>query len=110
MVGKIPDFMQRRNRERLYKQWMESDGLSLKDVPGDMLRSEKGRLSEPDVDESDFTSEDESWEKVSKIVRPQSLGGRVLLVPTRYVWLTIFIILSLIVALSVVATILVLRS
>jgi len=110
MIGKISDLIQRRNRERLYKQWMESDGLSLKDVPGDVLESKKERLSEQAIEDSDFSSEDLAGEGVHRIIRPQNLGGRVLLVPTRYVWLAIFIVVSLIVALSVVLTILVMRS
>ena len=108
MVGNIPDYIRRRNRERLYKQWMESDGLSSEDLPQSVLGNKKGRLPGQSAEDADFSSEDFQWEEASRL-KPQNLGGRLVLVPTRYVWLAASIIVSLLIALSVVATILVMR-
>ena len=108
MAGKIFDYIQRRNKERLYKQWVESDGLSPNDVPQDIPGNKKGRLSRQSAKDISYSSEDIQSEEVSRI-RPQDLSGGLVLVPTRYIWLAASIIATLLIALSVVVTILVMR-
>ena len=108
MVGKIFDYMQRRNQQRLYKQWVESGSLSPDEVPQDIQENKKEGLSKHPAKEIRHSPEDAPSGEVSHI-RPQDLSGGLVLVPTRYIWLAAAIIAILLIALAVVATILVIR-
>ena len=108
MIGKIFDFMKRRNQARLYKQWVESDSLPPNDIPQYIKKNKNEKLSRQPAREISYSPEDTPSEEVSRI-KPQDLSGGLLLVPTRYVWLAASIIAALLIALSVVVTILVMR-
>ena len=102
------EFIKRRNQARLYKQWVESDSLPPDDIPQDIKKDKNEKLSRQPAKEISYSPEDAPSEEVSRI-KPQDLSGGLLLVPTRYIWLAAFIIAALLIALSVVVTILVMR-
>jgi len=108
MVNKIFDYIQRRKQKRLYKQWVESGSLSSNEVPQDILENNKEGLSKQSAKEISYSPEDVPSGEASRI-RPQDLRGRLVLVPTRYIWLAAAIIAILLIALAVVVTILVMR-
>jgi hypothetical protein len=98
-------YLQRRRKARLYKQWMEKEGLSAEDVPQDVVVSKKGERYRQPVDEVGSYPEDYSWEE-----GPRSMDSGLIRIPVRYIWLVLSLIMLLLVILSIVSTILIMRS
>jgi len=99
------NFFQKRNRERLYRQWMEHEDISLEDVPPDVLQDIR-RKELNSLQEGTELSGEDMYEGNLSHMRTQNLSDRFLIVPTRYVWAALYIIIVLLVALAIVITLL----
>jgi len=88
-------FLQRMRKAKLYKQWVEKSGLSPEDIP-------------PDLHESKNEEADHEGSYEGKRLQ---YGDSVLLrLRIKYIFLMGFLIATLLVALSVVSTILIMQS
>jgi len=105
MKEEVFGYLQRRRKARLYKQWMEKEGLSAEDIPQDVLGSKKGGQYRQPIDEVGSYPEDYSWEE-----EPQSTDSGLIRIPVRYIWLGLSLIMLLLVTLSIVSTVLIMRS
>ena len=88
-------YLQRRSKERLYKQWVEQAELPNDQVPPDVLGEQ--------------SAEDLSGGGVSGYTPSIDVDRGMVRLPIRYVFLGLAVIASLLVALSVVVTILIMR-
>lgn len=110
MLDRMSSFWQRRRRTKLYKQWVEKDGLSLEDVPQGLQRPGKeGQYGQP-ADESVSFFEGVDGERVPGTARPPDVGRGLILLPVRYVLLGGGLMVLLLVILSVVLTVFIMRS
>ncbi len=80
------------------------------DIPPDLLKSEKGKLHGQSVEETDLSSEDVPWAEVPKTTRLQDVDSGLVQLPIRYILLGGSIIALLLIILSVVLTVLIMRS
>ncbi len=88
-------FLQRMQKAKLYKQWVEKSGLSSEDIPPDFQGSKNKEIDR-----------EESYDG-----KRSQYGDSVLLrLRIKYIFLMGFLIAILLVALSVVSTILIMRS
>ncbi|MFC2012965.1 hypothetical protein ACFLUE_01610 [Chloroflexota bacterium] len=94
MVVKMVRFLQRMQKAKLYKQWVEKTGLSPEDIPADLQES-KGE----EVDREGSNDDKRLQYRDSVLIRLR----------IKYIFLMGFIIATLLVALSVVSTILIMQ-
>lgn len=100
MVDKLSGFIRKKKVSGLYKQWVVNDGLSPEDVPNEDVRRDGEAVSS----NSAYPEEREETDTFSA---RYYAGGRTIVVPVRYIWITAGVVAILLVALSVVITILV---
>ena len=110
MLDRMSGFWQRRRRSKLYKQWVEKDGLSPEEVPQDLLQGGKERPPRQPPDESGSSFEGVLEEQFPGDARPQYVNKGHILVPVRYVILGGGLVVLLLVVLAVVLTVFVMRS
>jgi hypothetical protein len=98
------NFFRKRGREKLYKQWVEKEGLSPEDLPADVKK---------DVRDSPVTGENSVNEgRPHREYRPKTGLQIDSLFPSgsvRFLLVMALIIIILLVALSVVSTVLIMR-
>jgi hypothetical protein len=97
-------FFRKLGREKLYKQWVDKEGLSPDDLPEDLKKS-KGASAE---------IEDNSVDEVNprREYRPgtrRQAGDLSTVINTRLILIMTLIIMVLLVAVSVLATVLIMR-
>ena len=103
----MTSFWQRRQKNRLYRQWIQHSGLRPEDIPGELQPGKKGKAEK----EPGGNGADEAEKARDDITnREAGLDTRTVCLPVRYILYTALLITLLLVALSVVSTILVLRS
>lgn len=100
----MANFFRKRSREKLYKQWVEKEGLSPEDIPEDLKRD---RQLSTEIDENsvnDTSSPGEYRPRIGLQIESifTSLSARLVLVMA-------LIIVILLVALSVISTVLIMR-
>lgn len=100
----MTNFFRKRSREKLYKQWVEKEGLSPEDLPAD-LKKNAGDFME--TDENAFNEASPRGEFRPKM--GQQIDSVFASPSVRLVLIMAFIIIILLVALSVVSTVLVMR-
>ena len=108
-MNNIISYLQRRKRTKLYRQWVEQSTLSADDVPGELLTGKKGESDQPSAEESDFLFEGIPRQKIPGTTRMQDVSGG-LFIPARYILLAGSSILLLLVIISVLSTVLIMRS
>ena len=102
MADKISDYIQRKRKTKLYRQWVQMDSLPPGDVPQEVTSHKKeGRPRQSDAYDDDFAEED----------RYQTASQRgLILLPIRYIWLGGGLITLLLVIIAVISTVLIMRS
>ena len=100
MVDKFSGFIRKKKVSGLYKQWVANDGLAPEDVPHEEVRREGDAISPDSV-------YPEEREETGTFSSRYYSGGRNIVVPVRYIWITAGVVAILLVALSVVITLLV---
>jgi hypothetical protein len=100
----MANFFQKRSREKLYKQWVEKEGLSPEDLPADLKK--------------DARHSTEADEKLSNKISPHreyrpDMGLQVnsifSSISVRFILAMAVVIIILLVALAVVSTVLIMR-
>jgi uncharacterized membrane protein len=100
----MTDFFQKRAREKLYKQWVEKEGLSPEDLPADLKKDERN------IKEAGGKAENEAWSQgKSGQNTGQQLDRMFTSTSLRFIFVLAIIIAILLVALSVLSTILIMR-
>jgi len=104
MVDRIPGFLYRRKNAKLYRQWVEKEGLPPDEIPAELQAKREG------LDESGLPFEDISEETLyrGRIQRVTDKGLVVL--PLRYILLAAGVAALLLVTVAVIVTILVMQS
>jgi hypothetical protein len=102
MVKNILDYFKRKNKERLYKQWVKKGDLPIEEVPPDLLKNESHQ--------EDGLPEDVTYEQVTEHTTTIDIDEGMIHLPVRYVFIGLSIIVFLLVAFSVVLTILITRT
>ena len=92
-------YLQKREKERLFKQWVDRSGLPAEEIP---LAIE----SEPSLEES-VSRNDAGLEKESEYTTFIGLERGIIRLPLRYVLIGLSVIGILLIALSVVSTMLI---
>jgi len=108
-MNSILSYLQRRRKTKLYRQWVQQSSLSADDVPDELVRREKAESDQPLDEESDFLFEEMPRQRISANTRWQGLSSGIF-IPTRYILLTGSTILLLLVIISVLSTVLIMRS
>ena len=96
-------YLQRKRKESLFKQWVEKADLSPEEVPPDLL-------GEQSAEETGLAAKDISPEGVPGYPASLDVDRGIVRLPIRYVLIGLSIIAFLLVALSVVITILIMRA
>ena len=102
MVKNILDYFKRKNKDRLYKQWVKKGDLSIEEVPPDLLKNKPHQ--------EDGLPEDVTYEQVTEHTTTIDIDKGMIHLPVRYVFIGLSIIVFLLVAFSVVLTILITRT
>ena len=102
MVKNILDYFKRKNKDRLYKQWVKKGDLSIEEVPPDLLKNKPHQ--------EDGLPEDVTYEQVTEHTTTIDIDEGMIRLPLRYVFIGLSIIVFLLVAFSVVLTILITRT
>jgi len=104
MVDKIPGFLDKRKNAKLYRQWVEKEGLPSEEIPAELQANREG------LDEASLPFEDVSEDALyrGKIQRVTDKGLVVL--PLRYILLAVGVVALLLVTVAVVITILAMQS
>ena len=92
-------YLRRKRKERLFEQWVERANLPPEEVPSELL-------GEQSAEEVDF---DISQRGIPGYTALIDVNGRMVRLPVRYVFLGLSIMALLLVALSIVVTILIVR-
>ncbi len=100
----MANFFRKRSREKLYKQWVEKEGLSPGDLPAD-LKKDTGRSTEIDENSVNETSSPSEY-RPKKSLQIESIFSSV---SVRLVLVMALIIVILLIALSIVSTVLIMR-
>ena len=103
MSKNILKYLQRKSKERLYTQWVDHDELSPEQIPPEVL-------GEPSAEEAELAAEDIRRVGVPGYTASIDVDRSMVRLPLRYVLIGISIIASLLVVLSVLITILIMRS
>lgn len=110
MFNSIRDYLQTRRKSKLYRQWVEQSALPTEDLPDELSPLRRRRQDYPSADDSDLTYEDFPGGNIHRLTRPQDVPHSQLLIPIRYVMLAGSAILLLLVIISVLSTVLIMRS
>ena len=102
-MSKILKYLQRKRKQRLFEQWVERADLPLEEVPPDLL-------NEQSTEDIDLVAGHISRETVHKHATPLDIDRGIVRLPIRYVLLGLSIIAILLVIMSVLLTILIIRS
>ena len=106
MADKILDFIQRRRKTKLYKQWVQMDSLPQEDVPQEITSGKKERQAEwSDAYAGDFAEEDRY-----RTARREDADSGLVPFPIRYILLGGGLITILLVVIAVLITVLIMRS
>ena len=103
MLEKISGYFERRRKARLHRQWVNQGGLPPEEIPPEMPNAQSAK-------ETDLATEDITHEDVPGYTAQINIDRGMVRLPFRYVLLGLFIIALLLVTLSVVSTILSMRS
>ena len=103
MSRNILKYLQRKSKERLYRQWVEKAELAPEQIPPDVL-------GEQSAEEAELAAEDIRRMGEPGYTASIDVDRRMVRLPLRYVLIGLSIIASLLVVLSVVITILIMRS
>ena len=103
MSKNILKYLQRKRKERLYTQWVERAELSPEQVPSEVLGGQA-------TDEADLAAEGIRPMGVPGYTASVDIDKGMIRLPLRYVLIGLSIFASLLVVLSVVITILIMRS
>ncbi|UCH43236.1 MAG: hypothetical protein JSW16_01475 [Dehalococcoidales bacterium] len=109
MINNIINYLQRRRKTKLYRQWVQQSSLSADDVPDELVRREREGADQPSDEESDFLFEEMPRQRIPVNTRWQ-VSSSGIFIPTRYILLTGSAILLLLVIVSVLSTVLIMRS
>jgi len=104
MVDKLSGFLDKRKKSKLYRQWVEKEGLPPEEIPAELQPDREG------LDESGLPFEDISEGALyrGKIQRVPDKGMVVL--PLRYILLAAGVAAILLVTLAIISTILAMKS
>ena len=97
------EYLNRKRKERLYKQWVKQSGLPTEEVPPDLL-------DEHSAEETELASDDIRQERLPQYTAMIDMDRGMLHIPIRYVLFGLSIIALLLIVLSVVITILIVQS
>ena len=95
-------YLQRKRKERLFGQWVERGELPPEEVPLDVLE-------EQPIEEADLAGDEIQQQKILDYSALNDLDRGIIRLPIRYVLILVSTIVVLLVALSVVSTILIIR-
>ncbi len=101
MAKNILDYFKRKNKDRLYKQWVKKGDLSIEEVPPDLLKNKPHQ--------EDGLPEDVTYKQVTEHTTTIDIDEGMIRLPLRYVFILVIIGVVLLVALSIVSTILITR-
>jgi hypothetical protein len=100
----MTDFFKKKAREKLYKQWVEKEGLSPEDLPADIKKDERNIKEAGDKADNETRFQGKSGQNTG-----QQLERLFTATSLRFIFIMAIIIVALLVALSVLSTILVMR-
>lgn len=103
MAGNILNYFNRKRKARLYQQWVKEAQLTPEEIPADVFKNQSGdraHLAPDDIDDEDIPGYSESVDINRGMIR----------LSMRHVMIALSIIAFLLVTLSVVFTILIMRS
>ena len=103
MLKRISGYFERRKRAKLFEQWTNQAGLPPEEITPEMLNRQS-------VKETDVTEDDVMQKEVPGYTASAKIYGGMVRLPFRYVLLGLFTIALLLIVLSVVSTILIMRS
>ena len=102
MSKNILKYLQRKRKERLYTQWVEKSELAPEQIPPDVLGVQQ-------AEETELAAEDIRREGVQGYTASVDVDRGMVRIPIRYVFISLAVIAALLVALSVLITILITR-
>ena len=100
----MTNFFQKRSREKLYKQWVEKEGLSPDNLPADLKKSSRDATGTDDDSVNAASPRREFRPRVG-----QQIDNLFSSISLRFILVMALIIVVLLVALSVVSTVLIMR-
>jgi uncharacterized membrane protein len=95
----MTNFFRKRGREKLYKQWVEKEGLSPEDLPADLTKDTKNSK------ETNEISPHQEYRPRTGLQTDRLSSS----ISVRFILVMAMIIVVLLVALSVVSTVLIMR-
>ena len=103
MSKNILKYLQRRRKQSLFKQWVDKADLSPEEIPPELLDEQPTR-------EIELADDDMPREQVSVHTAMIDIDRGTVRLPIRHVLITLALIAALLIALSVVITVLIMRS
>ena len=103
MVDKIPGFLDKRKNAKLYRQWVEREGLPSEEIPAELQGRREG------LDESGLPFEDVSQEALYRGKRQRETDRGLVVLPLRHILLAAGVAALLLVTVAVLSTILVMK-
>ena len=100
----MTNFFRKLSREKLYKQWVEKEGLSPEDLPADLKKDGRDSIETNDNSVYEVSHSREFRPKIG-----QQIGSIFTSTSTRFLLIMALIIVVLLVALLVLLTILIMR-
>ena len=101
----MTNFFRKLSREKLYKQWVDKAGLSPEDLPPDMKKE-----AEDSVEDDDIPAGVSGRRREFRSGMGQSFDSLLTSGSMRFIGILALIIVILLVALSVISTVLIMRS
>jgi hypothetical protein len=102
MVKNIFNYFERKSKERLYKQWVRESSLPIEEVPPDLMKNKSHQET--------GQSEDVSYAQDNQYSTTIDIDKGMIRLPVQYVFIGLSIIVFLLVAFSIVLTILIIRA
>ncbi|MFC1981696.1 hypothetical protein ACFLVN_05615 [Chloroflexota bacterium] len=100
----MTNFFRKLSREKLYKQWVEREGLSSEDLPADLKKDERGSIEHNNNSVYEVSPGRKFRPKIGQQIESIFTSTGI-----RFLFIMAIIIVVLLVALSVLLTILIMR-
>jgi hypothetical protein len=113
MFNNIRDYLQTRRKSKLYRQWVQHNDLTTEDIPDELTPAGNRGQSYPSTDDSELSYEsydDFPQEGIYQSIRMPEVPRGHIVIPVRYVMLAGSAVLLLLVIVSVLSTVLIMRS
>lgn len=110
MFNNIRDYLQTRRKSKLYRQWVQHNELTTEDIPDELTPAGKRGRGYPSTDDTELPYDDFPQESIYQSIKTTNVPRGHIIIPLRYLVLTGSVVLLLLVIVSVLLTVLIMRS